>query len=934
MEMIKKEWKEVFKNKMLTLSIVVLCCIPIIYASFFLKAMWDPYGNTEDMAVAVVNKDEEAVYKGKTLHIGEDLVGQLREDDNLGWNFVSEEEAKDGLKNRKYYMIVTIPEDFSKNASTVMDENPQKMSIDYETNGALNYIAEIISKNAIKQLKTEVSAKVTEVYAKAIFDQMTEVGDGFQEAADGAGDLNEGADKILEGSGKVSDNLKKLADSTLTFQDGEESLYVGLGDYLEGVNDVNDGIVKVNDGVRELDGKIPELASGVTKLTDGSDTLKKGVTKYTGGVSALEEGTKTLADNADGIGAGVGTLVTSVSGNLLKMQMGEGKLLDGLTSISKTIDDKVIAKKDSFVLLEQSLPALNNNIQQLNASLSANNTNISTSRIVSDLTSVGTSTASIGVSASAIGEDAQKLNAALSGEKETIISEIEKTQAYASLDEEGKAELVSALNGSISTGSGSAGGYIKDITEQTKTIGASAGVISISANDCKTALSGISSLGTTMQALKYNVSKLAAASDQLLPASAKAISSLYDGIMAIKAPLDTQIIPGMKDLQSGLMSLQTGLSGGSAKLSEKLGLYLSGVKKAEAGASKLKESSGKLNSGATDLTEGLNTLNGKIPALKSGVDKLSEGTTDLAEGSATLVSNNAELMDGATKLKDGSVELADGSQKLLNGSLELTEAMGTMSDGSEELATKLADGSKKINEVQTTEKTTDMIAEPVTTNQEKYSQVPNYGHALAPYMLSLALFIGCMMFNYIYPIRKIADKSKTAFEWWLSKMSVGITVAVAMAVIECTVMKIIGLATNHTGEFFLITIVTAIAYMFLIMFFAMAFDNIGRFITMVLLVLQLSASGGTFPVTLSGLFFQDIHPYLPMTYSINGFRQAISSGLGTRVYVQGAGIMLGIAVAFQILLFLAMFWLKREERAGISQLDDNQKLLDDNYTYC
>lgn len=114
MEMIKKEWKSIGKNKILLISFIVICFIPMLYASFFLKGIWDPYGKTSNLPVAVVNNDKSVTYEGKTLNAGEELVNSLKEDNNLNWNFVSSKEAQDGLESRKYYMVVTIPEDFSK----------------------------------------------------------------------------------------------------------------------------------------------------------------------------------------------------------------------------------------------------------------------------------------------------------------------------------------------------------------------------------------------------------------------------------------------------------------------------------------------------------------------------------------------------------------------------------------------------------------------------------------------------------------------------------------------------------------------------------------------------------------------------------------------------------------------------------------------------
>ena len=107
----------------------------------------------------------------------------------MAFNFVDAETAEAGLRNGTYYMVITIPEDFSKNASTLMDENPQKMKLNYETNPGTNYIASKMSETALAKIKNTVANQVTEVYTQTVFDQIATAGNGMQEAADGSGDV-------------------------------------------------------------------------------------------------------------------------------------------------------------------------------------------------------------------------------------------------------------------------------------------------------------------------------------------------------------------------------------------------------------------------------------------------------------------------------------------------------------------------------------------------------------------------------------------------------------------------------------------------------------------------------------------------------------------------------------------------------------------------
>jgi len=327
------------------------------------------------------------------------------------------------------------------------------------------------------------------------------------------------------------------------------------------------------------------------------------------------------------------------------------------------------------------------------------------------------------------------------------------------------------------------------------------------------------------------------------------------------------------------------------------------------------------------LSNGLTKLDSSIPALSGGVTKLQNGANTLDSKSVELNSGADKLSGGLTVLGGNIPALSDGVSQLFNGTNQL-------SDGTGQLASKLKQGSGTINKVKLGNNNAKMIAAPDKTTHKKYSEVPNYGHALAPYFMSVSLYVGALVFNFVYPIRKIAErKNANATSWYQSKVAVGGVVATAMALIIGSVMEMIGLHVDHQAEYFFMLMVTAWTYMFLVMFLAMSFDNPGRFIAMILLVIQLGSAGGVFPMEITSKIYNVIHPYVPMTYSIYGMRQAISSGLGTDTYYKSLTILVITVIAALGLLYLAMQQLFKKGMAGYSQLNDNQKLLDDDYNY-
>src|SRR5690625_4505738 len=110
----KRDFKNIVSNQAAMIVILALIFLPSLYAWFNIKASWDPYANTEDVMVAISSLDEGAVVQDKEVNIGDEVIVNLSENDELGWTFVSEEEAIKGVEQGEYYAAIVIPEDFSE----------------------------------------------------------------------------------------------------------------------------------------------------------------------------------------------------------------------------------------------------------------------------------------------------------------------------------------------------------------------------------------------------------------------------------------------------------------------------------------------------------------------------------------------------------------------------------------------------------------------------------------------------------------------------------------------------------------------------------------------------------------------------------------------------------------------------------------------------
>ena len=852
-KMIKAEVQNLFHNHILLLSISVICLLPFLYSIFFLKSVWDPYGSTQDLPIAVVNRDVPVEYQGKKMAVGQQTVDQLRKNHQMKWEIVSKKKADYGLHHRQYYAVITIPQNFSENATTVMDKNPKQMKLHYETNGSLNYIGQVMTEIGTSRLNTKIRAQVTKAYATAMFKELGVVGKGMTKAADGA---------------------HQLSDGIVTLNDG--------------VNQYVAGVYQVNNGVQQMKVAVTPLASGAQQLASGSSQLAAGIQQYTGGVGQLASGLGLLQSNSGQLSGGAGQLaagLNTLNGRSAELQSGAGQLAAGSTELNNKVSGMIPGLKRQLGSQSTTIMAQANELQQALAPVA---------QIPQQLKEVGTISATLGnaknqlesnsgqaASTPASANNSQQLQAALEalngaqGKDENSQNQINSAKSAI------QAAMNNASNNTTPAKSGSQdnSNVIAEITAVQSEFDKLKSMIDVSANSATASSQKIEALKETLKGMDATTSAtLGSASAELQGAT---------GALAA----------GANKLNTGVNAYTGGVAtaaAGANTLNAGIGQYTAGVAQAGAGANQLVANSPALVSGAGQLASALAQLNAQVPSLISGINLLAAGTQQLADNSPALVSGITQLNQGAGQL-----------------------------------ASQLGKGAKAINNIKPTGKTAKMFAEPTAVKHKDYSYVPNYGHALAPYVLSVALYVGILVFNFIYPIRRVAEKGHSAVAWWASKVLVGAVAVTLMAVIEDAIMLACGLTTDHVPSLFATSICFGLASMAIVMFLSMTFDNPGRFVAMVLLMLQLGGSGGTFPMEVTMKFYNVIHWYLPMTYSILGLRQSISSGIGAHYALFCNLVLLGIAVVFNLLLLAGMLGIHHHFFNINPKLEKNQEFLDE-----
>lgn len=792
--MIKAEWKNIAKSTWLKIVLCAIMIIPMIYACVFLGSMWDPYGQTDQLPVAVVNKDKEVEYNGSTMDIGKQLSDKLAKNDSMDFNIVSSSKAQKGLKDGKYYMIITIPENFSKNATTLLDDDPQTMMLTYTTNPQTNYVATKMDESAMAKVKAEISSTVTKTYSKILFKNVKTLSKGFKTAAEGSQKLSDGVNTAKDGNATITENLNTLASSALVFNDGADSLVKGLSAYTKGVS-------TAKAGAQQLDNNSATLNNGAAQLKAGSSQL----------LSAVQAAEKQLGD---GINASAGQLNTLTSSNK-QIEESSKQLSAALTKIQGAIDSNNLVENDA-----QAAKKVDGMISTLSTTISTMNNNA----------------AQLNQLAAAEKKQAEQLQATQpQAAQELMLKATSHATQAATLQ-----QVASQLSSSINT----------DDLKQLSTL-----------------LNGNAAVLKNQTAANAKTQQLLASSQQLATANNTAVGSLVTNLKTVQA--------NMKGTSNSV-----GMVGAVSQIDEGLGTLQSGLK----------------------------TYTGGVKQVNNGL--------------GTLASNNKTLNSGASQLADGALKISSGSNQLAAGSATLGEGLTTIGEGTNTLTSSLKDASKKSN-IKSTNKTYKQMSTPVDTQKKEITNMPNNGHAMAPYMMSVALYVACMALSLMYPFGKGMTTTDSPVKFLLAKATVMVPLSFVQALIlYFSLSGFCGFTPARPGLCIAFMLLLSLAFMAFIAFLAIAFGRIGEFIALIFMVFNLGASAGTYPLETAPHWYTVLHPFVPFTYSVNGFRSVIANA--TAVPTTEILFFVGLLVVSVLLTYVIVRHRSKTHKVFLPEVFDGE----------
>ncbi|MEH7279580.1 YhgE/Pip domain-containing protein [Bacillus toyonensis] len=905
----KTDLRNVAKHWAAIVIVLGLMILPSLYAWFNIKASWDPYGNTKEVPIAVSNQDAGSNLRGKDINIGKEIVDSLKKNKNLGWKFVDEKQAIYGVERGDYYASITIPKDFSEKIATVLDENPKKPELDYYVNEKVNAIApkitakgasgitEEISKNFVKTANGEIFKifndlgidletnlpsieKVKDLVFKleAQFPEMNTLMDKALDDATRAEDIVKVAQKDLPVvESVINDGQEALANLDKFFARQDQTLKNAPGTIrndLVAAKGVMDSAAAFTDFLMNpgVDLNIPDLSGmnglpefpakpDLSKLnSDGYKNIAQSINQTVNNVlSSSRAGTAYAQSVMDGLQNG------SVDPEIAKKNIStiSNNLQTHIDNLSYVID--VMARLEQgaqtefgqnfFKTRKEHLTDIKNGQQDLNNRFKRLNDLISTGQEVKQDVRDGIN--------QKLNETNALIDRAEKDYNETFVADYKK--AVSTVDQ-AKADANAAYDNAKAAYDNAKADYdkVKNGIEGAKADlqKAKEDVKNRGINDLdstKVALnslngqfqSGIGLIDDMIPVLESTNKVLADVnSDKNLNNGIaklnKAKSSLQKGVEATNKGI-TLLNNGQKPTKDVIESINNAAKGGSAQLTDVLSTYDSEiVPNFNTAIARTKEMS-------KNTTQILNDADKKLPDVKKLLEDSSKG---LVDGRKKLADIKADMPETEKKIKELADKIRDfESEEDLKDIIRLLK-----------------------NDV---EKQSDYFANPVNLKENKLFAMPNYGSAMSPFYTVLALWVGALLMVSLLTVEVHEEGANyKSHEVYFGRLLTFLTIGLSQAFIV-SMGDIFLLGTYVVDKFWFVLFSLFIGGVFVCIVYSLVsiFGNVGKSMAIILLVLQVAGSGGTFPIQMTPAFFQALYPFLPFTYAISAIRETVGGML-------------------------------------------------------
>ncbi len=837
----KLDWKRIFSNPISAFLIIALMILPSLYAWFNIKALWDPYGNTSELPIAVYSADKGAEFQDKHIDIGDEVIDTLHKNKQLGWRFLdSKEDLVEGVKSGKYYAGIYLPADFSDDLISFTSGKIEKPTIEYYSNQKINAIAPKITDKGASSLQEEISQNFIETASSTLIKVFNEIGYDI--------------------------------DSNLVSINKVKSMILDTDDNLATIDGYTKEIVTLHD-------KFPEIKEKIAKAEEFTDYIPQ--------VDAMGEKLIGLNDKLPALKKEASIILTlqekipeiQNAGKQLKM------IDDDFDDIASTMTDGIDTAKQGLQVIEQVQAALPQ-IEQLGdqAASFATATKDGAQQFKDSLPSISSSVQvtieSAKQVASTTAKWSEKLNESinkdqLEKDRELILQTIDGLQQNIQQQQ----SMLDALIAFLENIEGSAGNdQIQGVIGQLKAVknhlanlsqlldGAKKAVQNSDVDGLKGYLTNITELANEIESLLQEID---------VPSITKTINDILTKLIKTITTAEDVLKKAQEIDFDSLLSSTKSVVSNAVTILEKYQKELPAIKQELHDANTMLN--GHMDEIVNAINKGADLYNNELPVVEEklglAVNFLqNDWPTIKSEISSTMAMVDEKLPE-VEKALDAAVDLINNDWPSIKAGIH--KAADAIRAGENEV--DLGEVIKLLKLDATDE--ADFFKQPVELKSNEIYPIANNGSASTPFYTALCLWVGALLLSSVatteYHLERKDKKRFTQRETFVARMLTFLTMAVAQSlIVTLGNMFLLGVDVHNPVYSVFFALLVGLAFMMIVYVLAGLFGNLGKGIAIIILVLSISGGGGNYPIQVSGKFFQFINPLLPFTHAVNLLRES------------------------------------------------------------
>lgn len=837
----KMDWKRIFSNPISAFLIIALMILPSLYAWFNIKALWDPYGNTSELPIAVYSADKGAEFQDKHIDIGDEVIDTLHKNKQLGWRFLdSKEDLVEGVKSGKYYAGIYLPADFSDDLISFTSGKIEKPTIEYYSNQKINAIAPKITDKGASSLQEEISQNFIETASSTLIKVFNEIGYDI--------------------------------DSNLVSINKVKSMILDTDDNLATIDGYTKEIVTLHD-------KFPEIKEKIAKAEEFTDYIPQ--------VDAMGEKLIGLNDKLPALKKEASIILTlqekipeiQNAGKQLKM------IDDDFDDIASTMTDGIDTAKQGLQVIEQVQAALPQ-IEQLGdqAASFATATKDGAQQLQDALPSISSSVKvtiqSISQVATTTAKWSQALNDSidqdqLDQDRESILQTIDGLQQSIQ-QQQSMLDALIAFLGNIEGSAENAQiqGVIGQLTDVKGRLTNVSGLLTkvrsaVQSGDVKAAKQYLSEVTAAAQNVanlmnSINVDSITTTINDILTKLIETITTAEDVLKKAQEIDFDSLLSSTKSVVSNAVTIL-----------EKYQKELPAIKQELHDANTMLN--GHMDEIVNAINKGADLYNNELPVVEEklglAVDFLqNDWPTIKSEISSTMAMVDEKLPE-VEKALDAAVDLINNDWPSIKAGIHKAADAIRVGENEVDLGEVI-----KLLKLDATDEA-DFFKQPVELKSNEIYPIANNGSASTPFYTALCLWVGALLLSSVatteYHLEKKDKKRFTQRETFVARMLTFLTMAVAQSlIVTLGNMFLLGVDVHNPVYSVFFALLVGLAFMMIVYVLAGLFGNLGKGIAIIILVLSISGGGGNYPIQVSGKFFQFINPLLPFTHAVNLLRES------------------------------------------------------------